>query len=147
MTATPTTELAGGPARGSGDGTRRQPGLNVIILVMSVACGLTVANLYYAQPLLALMASTFHVSQGTAAMVVTATQLGYAAGLAFLVPLGDVLENRKLACRTLVLTAVALGVAALAPDFGLFLVMSVAIGVTSVVAQVLVPLRRPPRAR
>jgi predicted MFS family arabinose efflux permease len=139
VSVTPTTKLAGGPARAPGDGTRRQAGLSVIILVMAVACGLTVANLYYAQPLLALMASSFHVSQGTAAIIVTATQLGYAAGLAFLVPLGDVLENRKLACRTLIITAIALGVAALSPDFTLFLVMSVAIGVTSVVVQILVP--------
>jgi predicted MFS family arabinose efflux permease len=139
VTATPTTERPGDPARGAGDSARPPAGLSVIILVMAVACGLTVANLYYAQPLLALMASSFHVSQGTAAIVVTATQLGYAAGLAFLVPLGDVLENRKLACRTLVLTAIALGVAALAPNFELFLVMSVAIGVTSVVVQILVP--------
>jgi predicted MFS family arabinose efflux permease len=139
VSVTPTAKLAGGPARAPGDGTRRQAGLSVIILVMAVACGLTVANLYYAQPLLALMASSFHVSQGTAAIIVTATQLGYAAGLAFLVPLGDVLENRKLACRTLIITAIALGVAALSPDFTLFLVMSVAIGVTSVVVQILVP--------
>jgi predicted MFS family arabinose efflux permease len=139
VTATPTTGSAARTARGSRDGTGRPAGLSVIILVMAVACGLTVANLYYAQPLLALMASSFRVSQGTAAIVVTATQLGYAAGLAFLVPLGDVLENRKLACRTLIVTAVALGVAALSPDFTLFLVMSVGIGVTSVVVQVLVP--------
>jgi predicted MFS family arabinose efflux permease len=135
VTATPTTGLAGPRAHAP----RRPAGLSVIILVMAVACGLTVANLYYAQPLLALMASSFRVSQGTAAIVVTATQLGYAAGLAFLVPLGDVLENRKLACRTLVITAIALGVAALSPDFTLFLIMSVGIGVTSVVVQVLVP--------
>jgi predicted MFS family arabinose efflux permease len=119
--------------------TRRPAGLNVVILTMAVACGLTVANLYYAQPLLALMARTFGVSQGTAAIVVTATQLGYAAGLAFVVPLGDLLENRKLACRTLLVTAIALGVAAFSPDFTLFLVMSVFIGITSVVVQVLVP--------
>ena len=135
-TPTPTTGLAREPDR---DGARPPAGLSVIILVMAVACGLTVANLYYAQPLLSLIASSFRVSQGTAAIVVTATQLGYAAGLAFLVPLGDVLENRKLACRTLVITAIALGVAALSPDFTLFLVMSVGIGVTSVVVQVLVP--------
>ncbi len=95
MTAAPATELAGRTARAPRDGTRRPAGLNVIILVMAVACGLTVANRYYAQPLLALMTSSFRVSQGTAAIVVTATQLGYAAGPAFLVPLGDVLENRK----------------------------------------------------
>jgi predicted MFS family arabinose efflux permease len=137
-TPTPTIQPDSRTARGP-RGARRQAGLNVIILVMAVACGLTVANLYYAQPLLALMASSFHVSQGTAAIIVTATQLGYAAGLAFLVPLGDVLENRKLAWRTLVITAIALAVAALSPDFTLFLVMSVFIGVTSVVVQVLVP--------
>jgi predicted MFS family arabinose efflux permease len=135
VTATPTTRLGGAAT----SGTRPPAGLSVIILVMAVACGLTVANLYYAQPLLGLIASSFRVSQGTAATVVTATQLGYAAGLAFLVPLGDVLENRKLACRTLVITAIALGVAALSPDVTLFLVMSVGIGVTSVVVQVLVP--------
>ena len=135
-TPTPTTGLAREPDR---DGARPPAGLSVIILVMAVACGLTVANLYYAQPLLSLIASSFRVSQGTAAIVVTATQLGYAAGLAFLVPLGDVLENRKLACRTLVITAAALAVAALSPDFTLFLIMSVGIGVTSVVVQVLVP--------
>ena len=123
-------------ATGSG---RRQAGLQVVILTMAVACGLTAANIYYAQPLLALIASTFGVSQGTAAIVVTATQVGYAVGLAFLVPLGDLVENRKLACRTLLITAAALAVAALSPDFTVLLVMSVAIGITSVVVQILVP--------
>jgi predicted MFS family arabinose efflux permease len=141
VTATPTTSLPpcsrdGGQQAASG---RRQAGLSVVILTMAIACGLTVANLYYAQPLLALIARSFAVSQGTAAIVVTATQLGYAAGLAFLVPLGDVLANRKLSCRTLLITAVALGVAAFSPNLTLFLVMSVCIGVTSVVVQVLVP--------
>ncbi|MGH3411198.1 MAG: MFS transporter, partial [Streptosporangiaceae bacterium] len=117
----------------------REAGLNVVILTMAVACGLTAANLYYPQPLLALVSRGFGVSQGTAAIVVTVTQLGYAAGLAFLVPLGDMLENRKLACRTLLVTAAALAVAAFTPDFTLFLVVSVFIGVTSVVVQILVP--------
>jgi predicted MFS family arabinose efflux permease len=124
---------------GPPDGGRRQAGLNLVIATMAVACGLTVANLYYAQPLLALIAATFGVGHGAAAIVVTATQLGYAVGLAFLVPLGDVLQTRRLACRTLVAVAVALLVAALSPGFTLFLVMSVLIGVTSVVVQVLVP--------
>jgi predicted MFS family arabinose efflux permease len=117
----------------------RPAGLRVVILSISVACGLTVANLYYAQPLLALMAKAFGVSQGAAAVVVTATQLGYAAGLAFVVPLGDMLENRRLACRTLLGTAAAMAVAGLSPDFTLFLAVSVAVGLTSVVVQILVP--------
>jgi predicted MFS family arabinose efflux permease len=140
VTATPTTRRQAGE-RGCARpvSPRRQAGLSAVILTMAIACGVTVANLYYAQPLLALIAGTFGVSRGTAAIVVTATQLGYAVGLAFLVPLGDMLENRKLACRTLLVTAVALAVAAFSPDFTLFLVMSVLIGVTSVVVQVLVP--------
>jgi predicted MFS family arabinose efflux permease len=118
---------------------RRPAAPGAVILAMAIACGVTVANIYYAQPLLALIAATFRVSQAAAATVVTATQLGYAAGLALVVPLGDMLENRRLTCRTLIVTAVALAVAALSPSLALFLVMSVCIGVTSVVVQVLVP--------
>jgi predicted MFS family arabinose efflux permease len=79
------------------------------------------------------------VSQGSAALVVTLTQLGYAAGIVLLMPLGDLLENRKLASRTLVFTAIALVAAGLSPGFWLFLAASVLIGLTSVVAQILIP--------
>jgi predicted MFS family arabinose efflux permease len=113
--------------------------IRAITLTLAFACGASVANLYYAQPLLELISRSFQVGQGTAAIVVTATQLGYALGLCLLLPLGDLLENRALASRTLLLTAVALAAAALAPDFGVFLVVSVLVGTTSVVAQILVP--------
>jgi predicted MFS family arabinose efflux permease len=113
--------------------------LRLVVAVLAVACGATVANLYYAQPLLGEISSAFSVSDGSAALVVTLTQLGYAAGLALLMPLGDLLENRSLAARTLVFTAVALLVAGAAPVFPVFLVAAVLIGITSVVAQILVP--------
>jgi predicted MFS family arabinose efflux permease len=113
--------------------------LELLTTMLAVACGLTVANLYYAQPLLHLLSTELQVSQGTASIVVTATQLGYATGLALVVPLGDLFENRKLICRTLVFTALALAVAAAAPNFGVFVAMSVLVGTTSVVAQILVP--------
>ncbi|WP_224274628.1 MFS transporter [Streptomyces sp. LS1784] len=112
----------------------------VITTVLAVACGLTVANLYYAQPLLELVARSFGVSQGTATTVVTLTQVGYALGLLFVLPLGDLVENRRLATRTLVVTATALLLAAASPYFAMFLAASVLVGTTSVVAQVLVPL-------
>jgi predicted MFS family arabinose efflux permease len=114
-------------------------GLRLVTTTMAFACGLAVANLYYAQPLLALISRSFAVSQGAATVVVTATQLGYAIGLVVLLPLGDLVNNRKLTSRTMVGTAVALAVAAVSPDFPLFLVMSVLIGITSVVAQILIP--------
>jgi predicted MFS family arabinose efflux permease len=124
--------------------------LRLISITLAVACGAAVANLYYAQPLLALIAHSFSVSQSTATVVVTATQIGYALGLALLLPLGDLLENRRLVSRTLILTALALAVAAVAPNLGVFLAASVLIGVTSVVAQILIPLAAhlaPPQIR
>jgi predicted MFS family arabinose efflux permease len=114
--------------------------LRWVILTLAVACGATVANLYYAQPLLGLLGHSFGVGRGTATIVVTATQVGYAIGLALVIPLGDLLENRRLTSRTLLLTAAALAVAAVAPGFWLFLAASALIGVTSVVAQILIPL-------
>ena len=118
----------------------RARGLRLVMPLLAFACGAAVANLYYAQPLLGLIRHSFGISAGTAALAVTVTQVGYAAGLAFLVPLGDLLENRKLASRTLVVTAIALVAAAAAPNFTVLLIALVFTGVTSVVAQVLVPL-------
>jgi predicted MFS family arabinose efflux permease len=112
----------------------------MLTLVLATACGLTVANLYYAQPLLDSIAGSFHVGQGAATVVVTMTQVGYALGLLFVLPVGDLLENRVLVTRTLVATALSLAVAGAAPDFGVFLAVSVLVGLTSVVAQILVPL-------
>jgi predicted MFS family arabinose efflux permease len=117
--------------------TRR---LRIVTIVLAVACGLTVANLYYAQPLLGPIADTFGVSEGTSALIVTVTQLGYAIGLALLLPLGDLLENRALTSRMLVVTALALAGLAFAPSFATFIALAALVGVTSVVAQILVPL-------
>jgi predicted MFS family arabinose efflux permease len=114
-------------------------GLRVVALVLAVACGITVANLYYAQPLLDLISRDLHVSQGAATIVVTLTQAGYAIGLLFLLPAGDLIENRRLVTRTLVATALALVLAGASPVFGVFLAASVLVGITSVVAQILIP--------
>jgi predicted MFS family arabinose efflux permease len=149
MTETSTTRIATLPAT-EPDTRPDERSLRVLTILLAVACGASVANLYYAQPLLSLIGHSFGVGRGTATIVVTATQIGYALGLALLLPLGDLLENRRLASRTLLLTAVALAVAAFAPDLWVFLVVSVLIGVTSVVAQILVPLMAhlaPPEAR
>jgi predicted MFS family arabinose efflux permease len=122
------------------DSTLSPRRLRIVGLVLAFACGLTVANLYYAQPLLGPIADTFGITQGAATTVVTVTQLGYAIGLALLLPLGDLLENRALASRTLIATAIALAAAALAPSFGVFLALAALTGLTSVVVQILVPL-------
>lgn len=110
-----------------------------LVLIMAVATGVAVANLWYAQPLLDTLAAGFGVSAGTAGLIVTMTQLGYAIGLAFVVPLGDLVERRRLIVAMSAGTVVALAAAASAPGIGVFLVASLLVGSTAVVAQILVP--------
>ena len=111
-----------------------------LVLLLAVACGAAVANLYYAQPLLSTIARDFGTSDGTAGLLVTASQVGYAIGLVLLVPLGDLLERRRLITGVLVVTALALAATAAAPSFDLLAAALLVVGVTSVVAQILVPL-------
>src|SRR3954452_5589098 len=110
-----------------------------LVALLAVACGATVANLYYAQPLLDTIARALGVSAGTAGLLVTATQAGYVTGLLFIVPLGDLLQRRTLVARLLVVDALALAAAAVAPAFGVLAAALAAVGVTSCAAQILVP--------
>ena len=66
-----------------------------LVLLMAAGAGLTVANIYYAQPLLEAIRQSFGMSVATTGLIVTASQLGFASGLAFLVPLGDLMERRS----------------------------------------------------
>ncbi len=111
-----------------------------LTLLLAVACGVSVANLYYAQPLLATLAAGLGTGPGTAGLVVTFSQVGYAAGLAVLVPAGDMLERRRLVPGVLLLTAVALAGSAAAPDVGVLIALAALVGAGSVAAQILVPL-------
>lgn len=111
-----------------------------LVLLLAVACGTTVANLYYAQPLLDTIAADLGVSSGLAGLVVTASQLGYAAGLVLLVPLGDLVERRRLVPQLLLATAAGLALCVVAPAFAVLALGIAIVGVTSVATQVLVPL-------
>jgi predicted MFS family arabinose efflux permease len=110
-----------------------------LVILLAIACGAAVANLYYAQPLLHTIAAGVGTSPSNAALLVTATQIGYAAGLVLLVPLGDLLDRRRLVSCLLVVAAVGLAGAAVAPGLGVLALALGVVGVTSVVAQVLVP--------
>ncbi len=101
---------------------------------------MAVADLYYAQPLLSTIAVDLGVGSGSAGLVVTLSQIGYAAGLALLVPVGDMLERRRLVPAVLALTAVGLAGSAAAPTIGVLVALAVVVGVGSVAAQILVPL-------
>lgn len=111
-----------------------------LVLLMAIACGAAAANLYYAQPLLHTLGHAFGVGDATAGLLVTVTQLGYVVGLALVVPIGDLRERRALISGTLVVTAAGLGVAAAAPGLVVFAVAIGVVGITSVVAQIIVPM-------
>lgn len=107
---------------------------------MALTCGLVVANIYYNQPLLAAIGRTFHVPDSQASLIATATQVGYTLGMVLIVPLGDMLERKRLILWMLVGAAVCLGGAALAPSFLLLAGASVLIGICSAVPQLLLPM-------
>ncbi|MEV5147548.1 MFS transporter [Streptomyces sp. NPDC052727] len=109
-------------------------------LVFAIASGLAIGNLYWAQPLIETIASSLHVSSSSAATLVTVTQVGYAIGIFLFVPLGDVLNRRRLIPLVLALSAAMLLGAALAPTFPVLLAALGGVGLTTVGAQLLVPL-------
>ncbi len=109
-------------------------------LLLASACGLIVANLYFAQPLIGLISADIGLDKAAASLIVTLTQGGYCAGLLLLVPLGDLMENRRLIISALAAVIVALVLAASAPTAALFLFAALLIGISAVAVQMLVPL-------
>ncbi|MCX4722534.1 MFS transporter [Streptomyces sp. NPDC090052] len=127
-------------ARATPESNARQIALpGWLVALLATSCGLTAANLYYAQPLLETLRRTFQLQDSTAGLLITLTQLGYAAGMVFLVPLGDRIENSRLVSVLLTVTALAMAAGGLAPTFTVLLIAALVAGATSVVAQVLVP--------
>ncbi|EJN3901897.1 MFS transporter [Salmonella enterica] len=111
-----------------------------LIVLMSVATGLAVASNYYAQPLLDTIAHHFSLSASSAGFIVTAAQLGYAAGLLFLVPLGDMFERRTLIVSMTLLVAGGMLITASSQSLSMMILGTALTGLFSVVAQILVPL-------
>jgi len=119
---------------------RAQPGLTpALTLLFAFGCGATVANIYYSQPLIGLISQSLGMEQRLAGLIVTLTQIGYGAGLFFIVSLSDLVENRRLIqVMTLVLIAGLIGVAA-SQSVAMFMAASFLVGIGAVGTQVLVP--------
>ncbi|MFC9234963.1 MFS transporter [Streptomyces decoyicus] len=128
------------PEFGTGGVDAPSPLSRAMVLLLAVTCGAAVANIYYAQPLLPVVSQALGVSERAGGLIVTASQIGYALSLALLVPLGDVLERRRLVSGLLALSAVALLGAAAAPSLGALYAAVALVGVTSAVAQIVVPM-------
>jgi predicted MFS family arabinose efflux permease len=116
-----------------------QPVSNWITVLLAVSCGLIVANIYYAQPLVGPISAELGLSPRSAGLIVTMAQLGYGAGLLLIVPLGDLIENRRLVLSVMAVGALALLGAALSTDAVAFLAAALLIGLGSVAVQILIP--------
>ncbi|WP_126247114.1 MFS transporter [Chitinophaga rhizosphaerae] len=110
------------------------------ITVMAICTGLIVANIYYAQPLLVLIAREFNVTESNAGQVTFFTQMGYALGLLFCVPLGDKLERRSQILAMTGCAVAALGAAALSMNITMLKITGFIIGFTSIVPQLILPM-------
>lgn len=110
-----------------------------LVFLMTCCCAFAVSAIYYHQPLLPQMASTFGVSLAASSWIATVTQLGYAAGLLFFVPLGDRIQPRTLAATAILVNTLALLGCALAPSFSLLAACSALVGLTAISAQIIIP--------
>ncbi len=110
-----------------------------IVLSLAIACGATVANVYYAQPLVGPISETFHLNISASGLIVTMIQVGYVVGLLFLVPLGDLVENKRLILTMLCGLFASLVAAALSAQIWIFIASSLLLGLTATATQMLVP--------
>ena len=111
-----------------------------LAVLLSVAAGLAIGNLYWAQPLLSVIASEFGASASQGGFLVTATQIGYALGILLLVPLGDILERRGLLAGVMLATVLALLSCAAAPSLSLLALALACLGFVTVSGQIIMPL-------
>jgi predicted MFS family arabinose efflux permease len=110
-----------------------------LTLLLACACGLITANVYYAQTLVGPIGSALGMSAESAGLIVTLTQLGFAAGMILIVPLADLVENRRLVVGMVAVSVLALAAAALVDHAQAFLIAATFIGLASVSVQILVP--------
>ncbi|MFG2894455.1 MFS transporter [Streptomyces sp. NPDC048248] len=119
-------------------GTANVPGRpmpRAVVLLLSISTGLSAASLYYAQPLLDAIRHTLHMGPAGASAIVAISQAGYVVGLLFLVPLGDLVERRRLSVTMTLASAGALVLMATATSALLLTVAALVVGILSVTAQ------------
>jgi|EP01037_Dinobryon_pediforme_P009039 predicted MFS family arabinose efflux permease len=121
--------------------TKKHPELTPLTLwIMTIATCLVVANLYYNQPLLEDIARTFHVSKARAGQVSVLTQVGYATGMFFLVPLADMVKRKRLMVIVFAFIVLSLIITATAQSINVLIIASFLLGASSMIPQLLVPM-------
>ncbi len=123
------------------EATKLNPQLTPLTLwIMTVATAVVVANLYYNQPLLEDIARTFHSTRAKVGKVSMLTQIGYATGMFFLVPLADMVRRRQLMLIVFMFIVISLIITATATSINLLIVASFFLGASSIIPQLLVPM-------
>jgi len=110
-----------------------------LVLLLATGAGLSVASLYYAQPMLGVLGADIGASGRAVGFIPTLTQLGYALGILLLAPLGDRFDRRRIVLAKAAALCAALLVAGAAPSIGVLLAASLAIGLAATMAQDIVP--------
>ncbi len=110
-----------------------------LLYTMALACGLCIANVAYNQPLLGQISLSLNVSHREVGILPTVTQIGFASGVLFIAPLGDVLERRRLILIMLALVTVSLLATSIAPNMATLAVCGLAVGITSVISTLVLP--------
>jgi len=110
------------------------------VLFMAAVTGLIVANLYYCQPLIPMIAEEFGVSEASAGTLTYLTQAGYAVGMFLMIPLGDMLERKKQIIITTIFATISLSLMAVVHNFFVLQIISFILGATSIVPQLVLPL-------
>ena len=111
-----------------------------ILTAMAVIAGFTVANCYYNQPLLELIRAALHVSEAQANLITVITQIGYALGLFFIIPMGDLYSRRRIIMVNMLVAALMALVIATASHIAVVWGASLIIGACSVVPQIFIPI-------
>jgi len=138
LTTTPLSSRDTVAATGAPGEDGRERLASATVLLLAVAIGTSVAGLYYAQPLLASVRGDLRLGPAAAGLTVTITQLGYAVGLLLAVPLGDLLERRRLVTVMCCVNAATLALLGAAPDAAVFFAASALVGMFAATAQILV---------
>lgn len=112
---------------------------NKLALIMAIVCGISIASLYYVQPLEGMIASELNVNVSKIGLAPTLSQMGYALGLLFLVPLGDIFQRKKLIIIMLSLVSIVLLATSLTTTYYILMPLMLLIGITSIIPQLIIP--------
>ena len=111
-----------------------------LVWIMAFGSGVSVANIYYIQPLISQMANNYHITQSSAGLVASFTQIGFALGLFFILPLAEIVEKKQLIMTILVLSCGSLSLLYVSPNLMITAIALFAIGFTSILPQIFIPL-------